>query len=778
MPHLEPYERICNLANKIGFKDFTPLQWKVFSDENFFDCSKWLFVTGATGSGKTLVPLISYFFERERRTQKNLFYKMLFVVPYRALAAQKTDEIKKFTKALDLNLNIFQSTSEYLANDADIFNVKADIAVIINEKVFMFACNDSTFLDKYDLLVFDEIGLIKNMQRGIKTDFVLLHAAMKKNLRVIALGTPFYLWDNYIRKFGFVLFTEEERPIKLIELPIVYDSQKICMVAEGCHAVTPKAFSESMFLNGTTDMTDKMHWLMLIAEICRYHLQRNERILVFFNSRGDVRHFSRILSRELVTKEILKPLMTVKDCKKYIREKIQADDDQILCGIMDAVDYAAFACGIAYHNANMFSTLRAVIEEDFISENGMLKIIFSTETLAFGINSCADVVIIPDIEKYKFGYRKRFLHPNEYMNYCGRAGRLDSSRAFADQKKCGYVYPFLKDDKRQQAAWLNLQTQIQSPEKIVSNFFNEAHTDYSRPFYVLSLFSLVERRRKGISAFQLEEILKALPGSNDFFPNDTVLKEALAQLAERNLIYKILDDEDEDDFFQASDVGKKLAGYVVSMADYDYMLNTACEYVTKNNLFLVDIFYSVVSSKEVLDNAQNNVCPLTKTDVKFFQLTVLRMKSLFLKFRNETTSFRYNLLMSMIKDFEELVIKKDFGKICKDKNFAICRVLAALLMWFESKNCSSVKLYDSFKIYYEPMHRIVEIISYRLELLAAALPYAPAKKVGSVLFQTMTAERLNIVSTKIAAIAEKILFFPSQELCDFLGLRNCDIYKA
>ena len=81
-----------------------------------------------------------------------------------------------------------------------------------------------------------------------------------------------------------------------------------------------------------------------------------------------------------------------------------------------------------------------------------------------------------------------------------------------------------------------------------------------------------------------------------------------------------------------------------------------------------------------LDNAQNNVCPLTKTDVKFFQLTVLRMKSLFLKFRNETTSFRYNLLMSMIKDFEELVIKKDFGKICKDKNFAICRVLAALAL--------------------------------------------------------------------------------------------------
>ena len=777
---MEEYEQICLLAEKTGFKDFTPLQWKIFSDDNFFDCTKWLFVTGATGSGKTLVPLMFYFFERERRALRNLTYKMLFVVPYRALAAQKTDEIKKFTTALNLNLNIFQSTSEYLANDADIFSGKADIAVIINEKVFMFACNDPAFLDKYDLLVFDEIGLIKNLQRGIKTDFVLLHARQKNHLRVIALGTPFYSWDNYIKKFGFLMFTEERRPIELLELPLIYDAEKICAVAEGCEAVKPKAFSESIFFGDTTDTTDKMHWLMLIAEVCAYHLQRNERILVFFNSRGDVRHFSRMLSRELVAKEILKPLMSVGDCKKYILEKIQADDVQILCGIMDNLDYYTFSCGIAYHNANMFSTLRAVIEEDFVSKDGVLNIVFSTETLAFGINSCADVVIIPDIEKYKFGARKRFLHPNEYMNYCGRAGRLDSSRSFADQKQFGYVYPFLKADEYQQAAWLNLQAQIQAPEKITSNFFEAGYTDSSRPLYVLSLFSLFENRTKGISALELEGILKALPGSGGVSLTDEVLKEALDRLAARNLIYKISDDdaEEEVDYFQASDVGRKLAGYVVALEDYDYMLNMVCEYVTKNNLFLTDMFYSVVSSVEVLTNAKNNACALNVADAKFFRAAVLRMKSLFTKFRNETTTIRHNLLMSNVNRFESLVIKNAFGKLNADKDFFVCRILAAVLMWFDSNNCSPIKLYDSFKIYYEPMHRMIELISYRLELLAAALPYAPSNKVGRVLFQTLTPEQLGNAAAKMSAIAERILFFPSQELCDFLGFKHCDLYKA
>ena len=37
----------------------------------------------------------------------------------------------------------------------------------------------------------DEIGLIQDYSRGIKIDFILAKAKVSKNLRVIALGTPF-----------------------------------------------------------------------------------------------------------------------------------------------------------------------------------------------------------------------------------------------------------------------------------------------------------------------------------------------------------------------------------------------------------------------------------------------------------------------------------------------------------------------------------------------------------------------------------------------------------
>ena len=61
---MEEEKKIFELAAKLGFKNFTELQRKIFSDEKFYDVSKRLFVLGATSSGKTLVALMAYFFEK------------------------------------------------------------------------------------------------------------------------------------------------------------------------------------------------------------------------------------------------------------------------------------------------------------------------------------------------------------------------------------------------------------------------------------------------------------------------------------------------------------------------------------------------------------------------------------------------------------------------------------------------------------------------------------------------------------------------------------------
>ncbi len=535
------YDNVRCLADRANYKEFTSLQEQSFRDENFFDLSKWLFIIGATGSGKTLVALLSYFYERQKFMAQGQSYKMLFAVPYRALAAQKTDEISKLADALGLNLKIVQSTSEHTIDDQDVIDGKVDIAIIINEKIFMFANIYPAFLERYDLIVLDEIALIQDYIRGMKTDLILLKAKDFPALRVIALGTPFYDWCEYVKRFVFVKIVETTRPIAVKELPVFFTQSSINHVEEDCRAITTENFSSGQFAEAGSRLN------YIVTTICKYHLLRNEKIIIFLNSRQDVRDLSRAIQTQLVDSGILTPWIAEEDCKKFILREIHAESDEILYGVMNDNDYRAFAHGISYHNADMPSTLRYMIERDLLNEEGHLRIVCSTETLAYGINSTTDVVIIPYMMKPNFvddSLAKRFLYPNEYMNYSGRAGRLNPAVPISAQKRVGYVYPILQESQKYQ--WELLREQIGAPEVTFSKCF-----DVDENFWALYVLSLFTRRGnvsgKVLGAEDLLSQLKKLPLPPTCSIDELVghVSRSLSKLLAKKLISA--DDDDSDD---------------------------------------------------------------------------------------------------------------------------------------------------------------------------------------------------------------------------------------
>ena len=188
------YTSYLDLARQHNIIAFTALQEEAFRSEYISDSEKNLFVIGETSSGKTLIPLLLY--ERavvEALRSASPCPKMLFVVPYRALAAQKKLELDQFFEKY--GLNIVQSTGEFREYDLNIQLGDVDIAVMITEKVFKFQAREEAFLSKYDLLVLDEVGLIDNVKRGIYFDFLFawgfnMHRKTKK-FRINALGPPF-----------------------------------------------------------------------------------------------------------------------------------------------------------------------------------------------------------------------------------------------------------------------------------------------------------------------------------------------------------------------------------------------------------------------------------------------------------------------------------------------------------------------------------------------------------------------------------------------------------
>jgi ATP-dependent RNA helicase HelY len=110
------------------------------------------------------------------------------------------------------------------------------------------------------------------------------------------------------------------------------------------------------------------------------------------------------------------------------RDRIREIVDARLGGIDPAdlavLGYSTFLgqleAGVAAHHAGMVPPFKEVVEACFVE--GLVKVVFATETLAVGINMPAKTVVIEKLTKFT-GDHHAFLTPGEYTQLTGRAGR-------------------------------------------------------------------------------------------------------------------------------------------------------------------------------------------------------------------------------------------------------------------------------------------------------------------------------------------------------------------
>jgi len=80
----------------------------------------------------------------------------------------------------------------------------------------------------------------------------------------------------------------------------------------------------------------------------------------------------------------------------------------------------ALKMGLASHHAGHLPIFKEVVEDLFAQ--GLVKVVFATETLSLGINMPAKTVVIESLYKFS-GESHEFLTPTEYTQFTGRAGR-------------------------------------------------------------------------------------------------------------------------------------------------------------------------------------------------------------------------------------------------------------------------------------------------------------------------------------------------------------------
>jgi helicase len=338
-----------------------------------------------TASGKSLVAYIAIV--------HRLIYeggKALYVVPLKALAREKYEELKLFES---LGLKIGISTGDL--DDSDPRLARFDIIVCTSEKADSLLRHKVTWMHKITVLVIDEIHLIHDYSRGPTLEVIIAHfKTINPNTQIIALSatiqnaTELSLWLNG------TLIESDWRPVPLKEgvyykKQIKYDDGKI----------------------DTVESTEKKPIDILIKD----SIKRGGQALIFVNTRKSTvsvaTKLAPLIESELSSTEIQEIKKVVESIEKKLPEQTSVDKKLFYC----------LGNGVAFHNAGLSSFQRRIVEQSF--KNRTIKCIVATPTLAAGINIPAQRVIIRDLWRYDQNFGMYPIPILEYKQQAGRAGR-------------------------------------------------------------------------------------------------------------------------------------------------------------------------------------------------------------------------------------------------------------------------------------------------------------------------------------------------------------------
>jgi len=336
-----------------------------------------------TASGKTLVAYLAIL-------KKVLSGgKALYIVPLRALAREKYDELKKFES---LGIRVGMSVGDYdsAGTELELF----DIIIATSEKADSLLRHRSHWLNSISIIVADEIHLINDPSRGPTLEVILaLFRQINPTAQIIALSATIKNSMELALWLSAEHILSEWRPVELKE-GVYFDGN----VYFGDNSVLP--------LKKGGDPVQTM-----VSDI----LAAKSQCLIFVNTRRSAENLSEILA------DTIAPTLTDSELGGLVEgaEKLRTAQLEITTMISRLRD--SIKKGSAFHHAGLANSQRKVVEELF--REGLIKVLVATPTLAAGINLPARRVIVRDLGRFDTNIGYRPIPVLEIKQMFGRAGR-------------------------------------------------------------------------------------------------------------------------------------------------------------------------------------------------------------------------------------------------------------------------------------------------------------------------------------------------------------------
>lgn len=404
-------------------------------------------VAAPTGAGKTVVAEFAIHLALSQG--KKAFY----TTPIKALSNQKyTDLVAVYG----------QEKVGLLTGDTS-RNPEAQIVVMTTEVLRNMLYADSKALENLGYVVMDEVHYLADRFRGAVWEEVIIH--LPESVQLVALSATvsnaeeFGAWLDTVRGSTSVIVSEH-RPVPLWQ-----------------HVMVGKELYDLFMMTGDKISTTQVNpELVRLAERARRDIQpndwgrpgsrgRNRQRTRNGRRQGDRRQsdrrgsfeHSRTPRRDLrvsrpqmvraLSREGLLPCITfifsrngcdaaVEQClnagldlttgteKQQILETVDRAASVLVEQDRDALGFWGFRDGLrrgfAAHHAGLLPLFKEIVEELFAE--GLIKVVFATETLALGINMPARTVVIEKLVKFD-GESHKDITPGEYTQLTGRAGR-------------------------------------------------------------------------------------------------------------------------------------------------------------------------------------------------------------------------------------------------------------------------------------------------------------------------------------------------------------------
>ena len=269
------------LTNKWGIKELYPPQQKALPAAL---SGKNIMLTIPTASGKSLVAHLTI----AHRLKNDLDgQKALYIVPLKALATEKYNELKEIADIVGLKVGL--SVGDRSGENNSVEN--SDILVCTSEKLDSLLRNRSELISKIGIIVSDEFHLLHDPGRGPTLEVLISRIRHKRpEAQIIALSATVGNCEELAKWLDAELIYSEWRPVTLHSGTLTDLQVKV-------HRIDGKGddeWPETRTIKGTNGKS--------LQAALDDTIKEEGQLLVFVNSRAGAQKEARELSKHIIKK--------------------------------------------------------------------------------------------------------------------------------------------------------------------------------------------------------------------------------------------------------------------------------------------------------------------------------------------------------------------------------------------------------------------------------------------------------------------------------------------